>query len=393
MFFSFTQSQRRRRLLAEPFPETWLGFLRDNMFLYRVLSEREQARLRDALRILIAEKYWEGCRGQEITDEIRVTVAAWASLLVLGFEDFYFENVRTILVYPGGFLVPADAADDSDAPDVHMDLGLAHHRGPVALSWWEARWDGRRPGRRNLVLHEFAHKLAELGDPETGRPPLDDPALAARWEQVAAREYRRLCRADDEDQPTLLDPYGATNRAEFFAVATECFFLRPVALRRRHGELYDVLAAVYRQDPALRRPFDAEDRALARAAREEYDRHLLAECTAAIRHRPDHAEAYRMRAELLCAQGDYDGAIADYRTLIDLSHGEDAEAFCARGIAQRKKGAYAEAIADLSRAIDLWPDYADAYRERGRARIRHGEDAAGRADLDHARKLERAPGR
>src|SRR5579872_5498375 len=95
---------RREQLLAPPFPEQWLAYLHQNVFLYETLSEAEQAKLRDALRILIAEKYWEGCRGLVMTEEIQVTVAAQACLLLLGFDDYYFEELQTILVYPGGFL-------------------------------------------------------------------------------------------------------------------------------------------------------------------------------------------------------------------------------------------------------------------------------------------------
>src|SRR5260370_20940057 len=106
VFFSWLRQRRRRRLLAQPFPAEWLHHLQSNVALYRRLSEAEQARLRDDLRVFIAEKDWEGCGGLEMTDEIKVTVAALACLLTLGFEHDYYDRVRSILVYPGGYRVP-----------------------------------------------------------------------------------------------------------------------------------------------------------------------------------------------------------------------------------------------------------------------------------------------
>src|SRR5207249_7525833 len=100
----FPSSLRRRELLAEPFPPTWQSYLDENVFFYQLLTEAERAKLREALRIFILEKSWEGCAGLGVTDEVRVTIASQACLLVLGFADYYFDELKTILVYPGGFL-------------------------------------------------------------------------------------------------------------------------------------------------------------------------------------------------------------------------------------------------------------------------------------------------
>src|SRR5690349_20019213 len=114
MLFYWLRQRLRRRILSQPFPEEWLAHLRKNVTLYRRLSEEEQARLRDDLRIFIAEKDWEGCGGLEMTDEIKVTVAALACLLLLGIEHDYFSRAQTILVYPGGYHVPRqDALGDN----------------------------------------------------------------------------------------------------------------------------------------------------------------------------------------------------------------------------------------------------------------------------------------
>src|SRR5262249_13803811 len=149
---------------AEAFPEAWLSILRDNVLLYQTLSEAEQSRLRDAVAVLASTKSWEGCASQVITDEVKVTIAGQAALLLLGHDGYHFDELQTTLVYPGGFLIAYEDEFGQDQVGM-MALGQAAADGPVALSWWHARWGGRRLGPVNVVVHEFAHKLAELGDP------------------------------------------------------------------------------------------------------------------------------------------------------------------------------------------------------------------------------------
>jgi Mlc titration factor MtfA (ptsG expression regulator) len=360
MLFSYRKHERRQELLAEPFPEQWLSHLRNNVFLYRLLSEAEQGRVRDALRIFIAEKYWEGCSGLTMSDEIKVTVAANACLLVLGFEHYYFDELKTILVYPGGYL-----AQDRFTEEGQFDhrLGEAHHRGPVVLSWWDARWDSRRIGRRNLVLHEFAHKLAELNDPHSGTPPIAEPAFRGRWEEAMAAEYEQLVQDVRSDREPLLDPCGATSRAEFFAVAAECFFMQPLQLRRRHSRLYEILAEWFNQDPAERALPSAEDCARAEAMESEYFEHALAELADAIRRYPDLVDAYRRRADIYYQRGDYDRALADYNRVIQLAP-DDATAYSDRGAVYMAQGDHERALADSSEAIRLDPSHAAVYHAR-----------------------------
>jgi Mlc titration factor MtfA (ptsG expression regulator) len=255
MLFSWLKKRRRRKLLAAPFPAEWLKYLETNVGHYRYLSPAEQAQLRDDLRIFIAEKNWEGCGGLRMTDEIKVTVAAQACLLVLGMEPYYFDRVRSILVYPAGFRAPESVDWHSGLVDEEgADLsGQAWYRGPVVLSWEDVLTEGREPGYgQNLVYHEFAHQLDMLDGVVDGTPPLRDRVQARRWREVMTREYQRLVNESERGRATLLDEYGATDEGEFFAVATECFFDQPVALRRRHPALYDLLRDYYRQDPAAR---------------------------------------------------------------------------------------------------------------------------------------------
>jgi Mlc titration factor MtfA (ptsG expression regulator) len=254
MFFNWFKNRRRRKLLAEPFPPAWEQILRDNLLHFRLLDESQQGRLRNFIQILLAEKDWEGCGGLTMTDEIRVVVAGLAGILTLSFDDFAFDIVQSILVYPHEFVAidRTPVGDGSIALVEESDrLGEAHYRGPVILAWSDVIEHARRPGYgENLVFHEFAHQLDMLNGEADGVPQIDDPTLQRRWEKVMEAEYEKLCDAADRNRKTFLDPYGATDEAEFFAVITEAFFDAPKGLLKRHAELYNVLRDYYRQDPA-----------------------------------------------------------------------------------------------------------------------------------------------
>jgi Mlc titration factor MtfA (ptsG expression regulator) len=254
--FLWLKKRRRRKLLAKPFPQAWEDVLRRNVPVFECLSREQQQKLRGCIRVFVAEKHWTGCGGLKMSDEIKVTVAGWACLLLLGISgEFYFDRVRSILVYPGAFVQPPQFQGSGGIIDEdRAATGEAWQRGPVILSWEDVLADGRAAGDgRNLVLHEFAHQIDALDGEMGGSPPMSRRA-GQRWKEVVEREFRRLEDAVRRGRPTLLDDYGATNRAEFFAVATECFFEQPAALQRRHGELYDVLRDFYCLDPAAWRP-------------------------------------------------------------------------------------------------------------------------------------------
>jgi Mlc titration factor MtfA (ptsG expression regulator) len=254
MLFAWLKKRRRRRLLAAPFPTGWLTHLNQNVGHYALLTDAEQTRLRHDLRIFVAEKTWEGCGGLIMTEEIQVTIAAQACLLLLAIEHDYFDRVLSILVYPSAYRSPryqlgADGLMHEDTGRV----GEAWYRGPVVLSWDEVRRDGLRfRDGRNVVLHEFAHQLDFLDGWADGTPPLKGRAQYQTWHEVMTAEYEGLVRASELGRATLLDQYGTESPSEFFAVATECFFEKPVALRRRHPALYEVLRDYYGQDTAAR---------------------------------------------------------------------------------------------------------------------------------------------
>jgi Mlc titration factor MtfA (ptsG expression regulator) len=244
---------RRRRLGERPFPQQWLAVIQSNVPYYRKLGEQDKRQLQRHVLIFLAEKRFEGCGGLEITDEIRVTVAAQACILLLGRETDYYPGLSTILVYPqayvargmehlgGGVLI--------EGP--HVRLGESWRRGSVVLSWDDVRrgtadiHDGH-----NVVFHEFAHQLDSSGGRGDGSSVLQYRSNFITWARVLHRNYEQLRRDVRSNQQTLLDKYGATNPAEFFAVATENFFERAKELQRLHPDLYNELRNFYHQDPA-----------------------------------------------------------------------------------------------------------------------------------------------
>lgn len=260
MIFAWLRRRRRRKILSQPFPETWRALLEQNVWHYSSLTADEQQKLCDDLRIFLAEKYWEGCGGLQINDEIKVTISALACLLVLAVEHNFYRQVQSILVYPTKYAVPNSRPNEAGLVTMEPQgrLGEAWYRGPVILSWDDVLAGAQGQGSgQNVVLHEFAHVLDMQDRVLDGTPPLRDASEYRQWQQVMSAEYRRLVRSSLRGQATLLDQYGATNESEFFAVATECFFERGAPLRLRHPELYATLKDYYRQDPAARRRADA----------------------------------------------------------------------------------------------------------------------------------------
>jgi len=249
------RERRRNKIREEPFPGEWLEILEKNVPHYASLSPDEQAKLRGDLRIFIVEKYWEGCAGLALTDEILVTVSAQACLLSLHLDNDYYPDVRSLFIYPHGYLAeqrsvgPAGVVTEGR---IHR-LGEAWSTGPVVLSWDDAR-DGSLNPRdgRNVVFHEFAHQLDMADRRSDGMPRLPDDEAYRRWIDVVTAEYEALVRRSAAGRASVLDEYGVESYAEFFAVATEAFFERPLPLRARHQRLYELLRDYYQQDPAAR---------------------------------------------------------------------------------------------------------------------------------------------
>jgi Mlc titration factor MtfA (ptsG expression regulator) len=240
---------RRRGL-----PEDWEKILEEHVAVWRVLDAGDRERLEATCDWLLRHKHWEAAHGFALVDEMTVTIAAQAALLVLGLSVDEYREVSAIIVYPTSMQsrgVYAGPVPGTVTDSVVPVLGEAHdRRGPVLLAWDQAQDAARHPGRgHNVVFHEFAHKLDMLDDLLDGTPRLERRVDRDLWVEVCTEAYEAL-RNGIERPP--LQPYGATNPAEFFAVATEAFFDVPVALDDHEPRLYAVMRDFYRQDPAVR---------------------------------------------------------------------------------------------------------------------------------------------
>ena len=251
--FGFIKRWRRDKIRQRPFPDAWSAILHKNMGLYPRLSPADRAELHGHIHVFLAEKLFEGCRGVVIDDEIRLTIAGNACLLLMHRRTNYFAELLTILVYPSAFFVEHRAVDERgfEMIEVMENLGESWDRGNVILAWDSAKRGALDPrDGLNVILHEFAHQLdSEAGDTD-GAPEMESRAMAEQWAKIFQREYDQLCEQVDAGHETVIDDYGATNPAEFFAVCTETFFEKPWQLKEHHAELYAALQGFYKLDPA-----------------------------------------------------------------------------------------------------------------------------------------------
>lgn len=261
MIFGWWRRRRRRKLLAQPRPEAWTTWL-EPYPLFAPLDAAERERVLDIARVIVAEKRWEGCAGLELDEEMQVVIAAQAALLLLELEHDYFPEVRSILVFPRSYETPFPRHGPGGVVTTGAQhAGEAWYRGPVILAWdWVRHGASDEKDGTNLVLHEFAHRL-DFGDGWIdGTPRLRAPGALDTWRRVMTREFADLREAARRGRRHILDHYGATDEAEFFAVATETFFEKGAVLQRDHEELYDVLETYYGQDPVARSRRYAEGR-------------------------------------------------------------------------------------------------------------------------------------
>ena len=229
-------------------------FSKKRFHLYRDLPEDVREKLAGLIHVFVAEKRFEACGDlEEITDEIRVVIAAQACLLLVGIRKHgFFPRLQSILVYPGAyrdrrrrtFHLPSDRDDG-------VRLGESWDSGSVVLSWRSVLSGAAHDDDgMNVVFHEFAHQLDQVDGSADGAPSLPHGGDYSDWARVFSREYDALVAdAGNSRSDPLLDTYGATNPAEFFAVATEAFFEQSNELKSRHAELYEQLVGFFGVDP------------------------------------------------------------------------------------------------------------------------------------------------
>jgi MtfA peptidase len=249
----FLKNHRRKQIQARPFSNEWMKMIKRNVAFFQRLSALDQAELLGHIQVFLSEKNFEGCAGQEITDEVRVTIAVQACLLLLHRKTNYFPRLLTILVYPSTYLAHEQRPITADIWEEGKQARAgetARTMGSMVLAWDAVKAGAADPSDgKNVVLHEFAHQLDYENFAADGTPALATRKQQLAWREVMRTEFASLRAAEATGIPTLLDIYGATNSAEFFAVSTEAFFERPVMLRAQHPRLYLELRNYYHQDP------------------------------------------------------------------------------------------------------------------------------------------------
>jgi Mlc titration factor MtfA (ptsG expression regulator) len=253
MFGFLNKAKRRGKLRAEPFPEAWSAVLKKNFPLYSRLSDADRAELHGHIHVLLKEKTFEGCDGLELTDEIRVTIAAQAALLLLHRESNYYPELHSILVYPETYVVEAEEVDEAGVVHEFDDdrSGETWEQGSMILAWDEVLEGGRDlDDDFNVVFHEFAHQLDLENGEIDGIPRLESKDHYAKWTQTLMAALELFRKDVRRRKRTAIDPYAAEDLSEFFAVSVESFFERPLRLRKTYPALYRELSEYFRQDPA-----------------------------------------------------------------------------------------------------------------------------------------------
>lgn len=246
---------RRRRAvhLRRPVPADWAPLLQRYVPLFECLPAEVRARVLALTQLFVSERPFVGCNGLQVTETMKVVIAAQAALLVVNrpgvpLHNFY-DELRSVLVYPTPFIVREQHHHDGLVSERRTTLsGQAWEMHRIILSWEDI--EHRDRAGYNVVLHEFAHYLDMEDEVMDGAPALGSRAAYRQWSETLRREYDALQADLAAQRPTLLDPYAASEPAEFFAVATEVFFERPQELAQRHAGLYEQLRTYYRLDPA-----------------------------------------------------------------------------------------------------------------------------------------------
>lgn len=243
---------RRARLAAKPFPQAWRRILRRRVPQAQRLPADLQLRLKGLMQVFLAEKPIIGCGGLEVTDDMRVTIAAQACLPLLGTARGFYPELKQVLLYPGAFVVdrPHMTPGGVQSEQRRALAGESWVQGQVLLSWNDVVRGAADPDDgHNVVIHEFAHQLDQAKGFANGAPLLKSRAAYREWSTVMQREFDALQHRVAIGEPGVIDAYGATDPAEFFAVCSETFFERPAELAWQHPALFEQLSRYYRLNP------------------------------------------------------------------------------------------------------------------------------------------------
>ncbi|HKK05545.1 MAG TPA: M90 family metallopeptidase [Gammaproteobacteria bacterium] len=255
---------RRRTLRRHPIPDALWNAARAELEVLRRLDAPELSRLRALTTWFVRDKAIYGAGGFAVDDGMRVAIAAQACVPILNLDLDYYDNWYSIIVYADTFVAERDEVDGIGIVHRtrHALSGESWQRGPMVLAWGDVRPGPPPYGEAsNVVVHECAHKLDMIDGAANGLPPLHRDMDVAAWSRALSQAYAQLQRDLNERGEGALDAYAAHSPAEFFAVATEAFFMTPDALARSLPEVYEQLALYFRQDPRRRMSADYPGRA------------------------------------------------------------------------------------------------------------------------------------
>ncbi len=247
-------SKWRKKIMSKPVRPEWTEILQNNLAIYKSFPLELKNQLNDLMKVFIAEKNFEGCGGLKITEEIKVTIAAQACLLMLNRKPTFYSNLDSILVYPSSYFAKdiEPLASGAYLVSESYRMGESWKKGMVVLAWDHVKKGALdMDDGHNVVYHEFAHQLDEEDKRHAdGVPVLTRPSSYVTWARIFCREFEKLKRDLIRDSETVIDEYGSVNPAEFFAVATESFFEKAERMKERHPALYKVMKDYYKLDPA-----------------------------------------------------------------------------------------------------------------------------------------------
>ena len=247
----YVRRWRSNRLLNKAFPQAWRHILTERIAVYTLLQPQQRQKLEQLIHLFLDDKEFYGCAGLVVTDEMKLCIAAEACLLLLGQSGPVYPGLQSILVYPSAFTAKRDVhqEDGTVVAGEHHLLGESWGNGRVILSWDDVEQGARDfTDGHNVVLHEFAHQLDSASGSANGAPPLRSNSYQT-WASVFSDNFKDLQARVMHGKSTVMDGYGATNPAEFFAVATETFFEKPDDLLAKRPQLFHELQQYYRLDP------------------------------------------------------------------------------------------------------------------------------------------------
>jgi Mlc titration factor MtfA (ptsG expression regulator) len=236
---------RRRRLMALRLSDEERYAIAKDFTIFARLPQELRDELEGLMHVFIDEKFFEACGGmEEVTEHMQRVVAAQACLLLVNRKHDFYRKLRSILLYPSAYKAKNEHGQDS------VRLGESWHSGSVILAWESVIAGGRNEeDGHHVTLHEFAHQLDQADGAADGVPELSGAGSYREWSMVFGQAFDRFQKKLDKGRRTVIDPYGGTNPAEFFAVATETFYEKPKQLSEHYPQVYQQLCSYYRVDP------------------------------------------------------------------------------------------------------------------------------------------------